>query len=281
VLGEQARMAGRFAEAQDCWERGLADAERCGDPAMIGFFTRGLGVLAAHRGALADARALLERSLDTTVEHAHLQDFDTLLALAYVAHLAGDTEALHRWLERAREQARRTGSRSGLGLALNLEAESARQAGELDEAEGSYRQALDVLTATGSSERHVARINLALVLLQRGRVDEARPELDAALAASRRLGRSLWEQTVRLGLMVCDAGEPAWDAHLAAVRALDTASGFLDPDLASLAELAGDRALSVGHPRRARDAFTLAARWWAALGRDEEAARVREATMRR
>lgn len=80
-------------------------------------------------------------------------------------------------------------------------------------------------------------------------------------------------------LLVCDAGEQRWedwDDHWAEGDTLLSDTGYLDLDIATVAQMAAALAQKRGHQGRARQAYRLAHHQWQALGREDEAGKVAE-----
>jgi tetratricopeptide (TPR) repeat protein len=177
----------------------------------------------------------------------------------------------------------RLGNHLGQGLCLNALAEVSRKQGDLDGAEAGYRQALARYEAVGAANALFPRLNLALVLLQRRRFDEARALLEQALVTVTRSGRRGLQGCIHANLLPCAAAEAdwmAWDHHLEQATELLGDSGLLEEDIAWPACLAGDLAWEQNQAARAQAAWRLAHQQWSGLNNQERLAQV-EALLQR
>lgn len=100
--------------------------------------------------------------------------------------------------------------RRGIATSYNMLGDALRAQGRLEEAERSYRDAHALLTAIGSPECQVALLNLALVLLARGRYREAAEPLGVVLDYTRRTGRRGLEGVARVFLLPVAAAVEDW-----------------------------------------------------------------------
>ena len=83
-----------------------------------------------------------------------------------------------------------------------------------------------------------------------------------------------------MALVAClgAAGEwTTWDELFTEVVAHLNSTGFVDPDTARAASMAGDLAREAGERGRSRRAYGIAQRQWRALGRMDEVAKTRKA----
>lgn len=150
---------------------------------------------------------------------------ETLLAARLEARLAaydGDFEAAREVLENVIATLRSTGQGQTLAYSLVQAATVAADAGDLELAERRAREAVALLTAAAGSD-HVdvawARSTLGGVLVRRGRLADAREELEAASAAEIAGGTASSEfhadTLERLGELDLTAGDrPAARRHL-------------------------------------------------------------------
>jgi len=148
-----------------------------------------------------------------------------------VAGLAGANE---------RTEAERIGDLGERALAL-------QEAGRLDEAEAAYARALTLATRAGDEENATwIRIGQATLLCARRRFDQARPMLEDALAAARRMEHVYFERHARRWLAVVALAEGHPDVARAQVdqglaQATMLLSGLSDTEAAraraTLAEL--------------------------------------------
>ncbi len=187
-------------------------------------------------------------------------------------------------LDRARLQARLAldvagprGYRSVAAKAWNVVGEVERLRGDLRAAESAYREAQGLYRAVGSRFGLAPALNLGLVLVELGRIDDARRQLEEALERSRRLGMAGSTLGALISLLLCDAHDAdwiSWDLRLDEARGLLARTGFIEEDCPVLLTRAGRIAIDAGQRDRASVALRVAADRWRALGRPERAASV-------
>ena len=143
--------------------------------------------------------------------------------------------------------------------------------GELAAAERGTRDALARLRVLGAGSAPVAAVNLALILVLRGRYDEARAIARPLLEEIERAGRNLLLPVVHACLLACAARARDgrdWDAHMAVLETRVTEVGYADPDAAVLLEQAVAAAADAGWAARAARARSVLAPLSRALGHD-------------
>ena len=275
-LADIERLRVDLPRATAHYEEALEAFEAMGDEARMAACLTGMGSAAQQRGDLDSATAYLERavslwaSLGQTRNLAH--------GTTQLAHIAQSRGELARWealVHRAEALYRDCGDPFSLAMVHNELAEIARNRGDLEAAEAGYRKAASLCAAAGVSE-DVARINLALVLLGRGRFVEARASIEAIRAGVSRGGQRGVLAYIHAALLACAADTGAvdqWDTHLSELHTLLDETGIVDPDLAWCAQLAAERARANGHAREAAEACALALSQWTSLG---ETARIEE-----
>ncbi len=141
-----------------------------------------------------------------------------------------------------------------------------------DFAEAHYRRAWATFERIGHHSATLARLNVGLLAVAAGDIDEGRVHLRGCLRDAR---TRLPQLGAHLGLLVCSADlnhDGAWQLHLAALKGARLA----EVDFARFFERAGDRANRAGFLDRAEQAYTLAAEQWERLGRPEQRDRVGE-----
>lgn len=291
-LDDVDRVASRLAETarRQRWDDVSAAARRYRGMAAVK-----RGDLAAARGFLDEALALARAAGDAHEEAAALQHLGTLarmrgegrrsieqLALARtlsaklgdrqreagsLRELAG-TEVTFgdpaRGAEAAREAAelyRAIGSTTGLAACHNALGEALRRQGDRPGAEAAFRDCLALVDRAGSQARAFPRLNLGLLLVERGAWEEAHAlllEARAMLAADRRRALVGYTDALRLP---CLAGLRRWtelDACLAAASEALLETGLVEPDIARMALLAARLADERGQAARARAVRALA-----------------------
>ena len=195
--------------------------------------------------------------------------------LSSVARQTGDLEQAQVYIERAHRHYERSGYRSGIANCLNFMGEYARMQGDLDRAEMYYRRSLDLLCMLGSNQQHLSKLNLALVLVEKGQYKEARQDLEALIEPISRIGRQLLIGGAHLFLLPCLAHQrdwDAWDHHLEVARSMLIDRNYFDVDLASIFGLAGDIARQAGELTRAREVYEISTAQWQGLGDPQKAA---------
>ena len=176
---------------------GRVDGE-LGDQPLVQASLRGtIGKTYQALGLYSDAEKQLREAYRLHREHLGTNDADTAESLADLASVLYATNQLPEAasdLETAVSVFRIAGETRRLAAALSSLGAVRRAQGELDQAERSQREALDLRRkVSGEESLDVAESlnNLAGVLAARGRLDEARPLLEDALRIrSRGLGES-------------------------------------------------------------------------------------------
>lgn len=278
VLARTLRFRARWERAEALFGEAIALFEARGDRVGAAHSRHGLGLLLRRRGDLVGASRTFEQALAGYEESAEPARVSACLqSLAAVYHEAGDFDralAVYHDL-RARQGA--LGNRLGIADAIVGAAEIARRRGELDVAEAGYREAIELLQSHGPFRRVAPEINLALVLLARDRIDEARAALDEL---SRRSGQGprTYRAIVCAAMLVAEAAAPedAWAAAWRGVELDVLERSEAHSDIAWCAGRAGDRAAEAGYPARARLGWAMAWDQWTQLGRTDEARRVEE-----
>ncbi len=117
------------------------------------------------------------------------------------------------------------------------------------------------------------------MLLERQRYAQARETLEPCREAMARAGRRSLEGAINAALLCCDAHDAdwaAWDQHITRAHVLLRASGFVERDIAWVAEAAGVLAGARGARAQAFAAWRIALEQWTALGQAAGAERVRQ-----
>ena len=225
------------------------------------------GATARRQGNLDRAAALLQQALmdpgeeDEWVARAWLN-------LAMVAIQQRDELAARRALDQVETMAAREPFL--IASASLARGDLLRDAGRLDGAELQYRRAWTLFERIGHHSATLARLNVGLLAVSRGDVDEGRIHLRGCLKDAR---TRLPLLGAHLGLLVCSADlnhDGPWELHAAALQNCPLA----EADFARFLELAGTRADEAGFPERAEEAWVLAADQWRRIGRLSDAGRV-------
>mgnify|MGYP002632110566 CR=1 FL=1 len=277
VRGHVMRNRGDLEGAERLFEAALAGFSARGETVKVAGCLRGLGFVANQAGDLEKASQLITRAHALCVQvGTEREAADCLQVLGIVAKKRGAMADAVRCARGALEAYERVGYLRGQAHCHNGLAEVARYTGDFEAAERGYRQSLRLHEALGG-DGSVPRMNLGLVIIKRGRFEDARRELELVRRRFARAGRRQFEAAANAVLLPCYAAgghDAEFDAALAtATRILDETS-FVESDIAWPAQLAGDLLSAANQPDRARRAWALAHAQWTALGNVERAAEV-------
>ncbi len=283
-LGEIAHERGRYAQGSTLFEEARALADAQGDPLRSARCRHRLGIAHLGQGALDEA---VEVCSDALLDFEAVGELNEAarceLLLGRVLQQCG---AASDALDRARaaiERFKQAGSRAGVASASNFFGELARQAGDWEAAERAYRAALERWSQAGHAHAAFARVNLAIVTLERGDPEAARPLLEAAHQGFAAQSRRAVAAQILAFLLAADAELAEWsdfDGRLSALKGALSETGLAEADVARMTQRAGEAALLATEPARARSALMVAAMQWAALDRREALEQVRGALAR-
>ena len=277
-LAEGCWMAGELTQAQELLRDVIGSFETIGDALGLAQALMTLGRVHRQRAELPEAIQCFEKALPYYEEIHHqgglascLMGVSSVLRLQGDDLLAGEDEA-----RQARVLFQAIDDHVGVASVYNALAERARARGAMEQAEDGYRASLRIYEMVGHGEAFVPALNLGLVLLGRGRMAEARQVLDEARAELVIQNRSGWLGVVHALLLPTLVDDAMWSDHFRAmIHHLDR-SGMVDPDIAWALSKAGELA-AAEHPRRAREAWTLALEQYRALGDEAGGARAETA----
>ena len=221
-LGNLAVEMGNLDEAQKNFEHALAIARdinyRGGQPYPVS----GLGDVLLARADLVGAKKQYQNAL-SICEEIKDEDFAAQIhtTLAFIALQEGkfsDGEALASQSAAAFDKANASASSAWAHsvLALNFLAE-----GNLAEARNAASRAVTLSQqAAGETPRYEAILADAAVQAKSGKIGDARQQLEAMLASTRKFGYRLYEFRARLALAELElaSGSTSADAHLAALE---------------------------------------------------------------
>ncbi|MCB9742976.1 MAG: tetratricopeptide repeat protein [Alphaproteobacteria bacterium] len=235
-LGSLARGMGRLDEGMEYFEEALEEFDRIGDDMARGRVLAGMAGICLGRGDYEAAEAYFHEGLQAYMK---------------VRHRSGEAEM-----------------RNGLG-------EVHRYRDEAEEAERQYRISMDMLRTLGSAKALVPQLNLGLVLLQRGRFEEAEALFDQARPLVERRGRHEVRQFLEAFLLAAaDPRDRDWAEKHRQVSTMLRDGRMAQPDMAWPLEVAAERAARLGRPEHAKRLFQLALDQWERLEADEAVARV-------
>ena len=159
------------------------------------------------------------------------------------ANSRGDLDTAARLTAEAIEWLEQTGQRRRLGQVQNTRGDILRKQGDLTGAAEAYRAAERTFEVLSSAYGTAPRINLGLTLLAAEDFEAAGVALRRALGDVRAEGHAGYEYAVRHALLPVAAARrdrARTDEHLGAIADLKARGHFLDGDLATTAEQAGD-----------------------------------------
>ena len=248
--------------------------ENIGDETGVAACTLTRAITARQQGDLGQAKRLYKKARALHHRNEELPGVAACLyGLGRIAQLSGEETKSQNLLMEAKNLYERLGNQQELANSLNVLAESARFRGDLDEAEVGYRQALTLQEAIGSGDALICRANIALVLLARNRMAEARQSLVALLEMSKKTPESWLRGAVHAALLPCAATDrdwAMWDHHFMEMIAILAETGIADPDIGDTAEMGARLACEAGDVVRAKQAFEAALEQWRRLGKFEK-----------
>jgi tetratricopeptide (TPR) repeat protein len=273
-LGNCSVHMGELAEARTHLQEALRLALRQGDSQSIALCRRQMAYVRMSEGELVGATREARESIfaaEECAESAEVAQGYQILSRCML--LRGELEQAAFLLQEARLRFERAGARWGVATAINSMGEIAREQGEVRAAEDAYRDAAARYEAIGAGDAVYPRINLGLLLVEEARWQEALDILLPLRLEVSRQRRGTMEAAVAIALLAPLAAQGRWeefDLFALRSRALLLETGFVEPDLARKARMAGDLARDNDQPERARAAWTIARDQWKALGRTDD-----------
>ncbi len=181
--------------------------------------------------------------------------------------------------ERAMGVYKRQGMRTGIAYCVNGMADIQRRDGNLRDAEVGFRKAIKLFDAIGGRDGNgvYPRMNLGLVHLQRGEMEDAKDVIEEARAALARAHRAplLAASNIMLLATAGARGDWAsWDRCYRAAKTLLRRTRYYDGDAAWSAMLAGQYAYKSHDVVRAGDAWEIARSQYESLGDSDKLAEV-------
>jgi serine/threonine protein kinase/tetratricopeptide (TPR) repeat protein len=269
------RVLGRSVEAVPMLAQAEADAARRGDRAALATLRLEMGNALLQSGDVKGAERWARLALREFESHGDAEGTGhAWVLLGSCAKELGDHRQAMSLLHEASVRFEELGLRWKLADALNTQGDVARAGGDAERAVALYRRARGLFKAIGSKAWVFPEYNTGLVHLERGDHARARPVLETAMAAFLEQGNRPALANAHLAMAIVSAHEERWilwDHHLTEGRELLAETRFADEETAQLAAAAGEAALRLEQPARARDAQALARTLWVALGRTSEA----------
>jgi tetratricopeptide (TPR) repeat protein len=201
----------------------------------------------------------------------------SLGGLGRVARQSGEFELAAERFERALDAWKDTGNRLMLAVSLNSAGDAWRLLGQLDRAEGRFREALALVDRVGAPISVVINGNLSALMAVRGEYQESLELIEGVVRDYERQGRRELLGGAHAGFLHPLAGLGDWagfDRHLRRARALVKATQLAERDIVFCAQLAADLALAAGEQRRAGGALRLALDQARRLGSDGDVAEI-------
>lgn len=234
-LGVIERMSGRNELAIEHLESGAAMARELGDFELLGSVlieqSHGFQQIGDTERAERAVRAV------TVLQGASAESLaDSRLHLAYLLGTSGQPEEGLAVLKDAVPAVEATGRPHLMANLYNTEGELSRMAGDLDRAERAYRDALGYAERLGTPF-HSFTLNLGLVALERGRIDEAETWF-REVADKPRIGQ-VFQVYAAAGLIATAAARGDWRGMRQLKPAVEQTGELCPPDLAWLLEHAG------------------------------------------
>ncbi|MGM0558122.1 MAG: serine/threonine-protein kinase PknK [Myxococcota bacterium] len=261
IRGKLAYDRGSFAESDRLYRDAVELFEAQGDPDAQAVALQGLGAVGRSTGDYASSIAAYREAIslfDDSNEPLGLSS--SLYGLADALRRIGRLEDAEAYLRDALNTFEQHGLRFGKAHALNLLGEIARQTGDLEAAEAHYTAAAGLMRRLHAGDESMVRINLALVLLERGDWQRAGATLTHVLWDIEQRGEFGFEIAVHAALIPCMAHAGLWeefDTHLDRTAALFAETGMVDQDVARVLALGVAAAEAAGEDLRARRAREL------------------------
>ncbi|WP_181785139.1 AfsR/SARP family transcriptional regulator [Streptomyces phytophilus] len=226
--------AGHYDEALDSARKALELAQAAGDEELEAEALHQQSITCWHTARHTDALNLQQRALRLRLAGTdRLQQGRSYNLLGMIClRLERHKDALKYFLE-GRARFRDIGDQRGQFIAVHNLAELHKEAGNLDSAIGSYRQAISLSQApVGTGQYAILQMNLADTLCRHGRPEEALGLYDKVLPALRSAGDRRSEAIAHIGigqaLHAAGRSEQALPHHTAALTIARTIRAALE-----------------------------------------------------
>lgn len=217
------------------------------------------GRMTEARDAYRDAVALFVRTgnqhMECTLRHLH----------AAALLQTGQVDEAHEELARARKLASATGSKRAEAACINLSGDIARAQQHFEDARQLYLRAAELWSLLGNRNVPIAKLNLALVEVQVGRVDRARSLFTEVERSFESIAFGSAIAMPIAGLVYCAAERrdwDEWDRQIARLQERLEEAPLVERDLASLLDRASKSAGTFGEIERQAVASDLAKAQW-------------------
>ncbi|MFT4977289.1 MAG: serine/threonine protein kinase/tetratricopeptide (TPR) repeat protein [Myxococcota bacterium] len=261
-LSRLRRDQGQLSEARGLAQQALRMAEDLDNPLLLAHCHRDRASVLLLEGDFERAERAYLLALDCDEQAG--DEKGAALTLKGLGRLYTRTR---RWPEavahisRSRELYRKLRERLGESACLNALGEVARKQGQLDKAERCYLAALDGLRDTGQIGESIAAINLALVRLEQGRLEEAEEVLASEQRRHEQSGQHGTAGLLYAYRLPGLVGLGRWtQAETTLLQAQQSAerSNLHDPDAAHFAAMAAEQARTSGRGALAAQLSALA-----------------------
>lgn len=240
-----ARQQGDPTAAQTRYRSAYEQFATLGDTAGMARSINGLAILARQHKE-PDAPSLYLRAQEL---YASIGDRKGVAGCVYgrgsATQQAGDNDGAEALITEAMSIYREVGAQQQVASCHNVLAEISRSRGDLAAAEVGYRRAFELHRNVGSGSGMIPRLNLSIVLIERGQFAEAKALLEASRKALELTGQKALLAFVHVALAAVTAATRNWLAcehHTATADTLLGESGMIDADVARLLELAANKA---------------------------------------
>lgn len=260
---------GGFDEARRLYQKAVDLFAEAGDDESQAIALQGLASVGRSTGqyrASVDAYRRAIALFDDSTEE--LGSCSTFYGLADAHRRLGELNEARECLSRALAGFEEHGLRFGKAHALNLLGEIERQRGDLEAAERHYRDALSLMGKLHAGDLPLVKVNLALVLLERGEWPRAGALLSKVLWEVENRGECGYEIAIHAALVPCMAHAELWgdfDEHLDRTETLADETGIIEQDIALVLELGARVASAAQQPERSARAQRLADAQYAGL----------------
>jgi predicted ATPase/class 3 adenylate cyclase len=222
---------GIFASGPDVaatrFDESIPVLRESGDEEGLAFALRGLGWLHKDRGEFPQARGALEEAVNLFEKLGHTVA-TRLCDLGLVAIAEGDLAGARRWLEQALAVARGEGDHMAAAAAIDCLGDVALAAGDVDEAERRYREALPIHVATHDFTVVDSMGGLAVTAASLGSLEEAGWLWGAAEQLARNHDAWVWPS---LSDRASEVEERIGDGRDAFERGRDSALGLTPEEI--------------------------------------------------
>ncbi|MCP4867853.1 MAG: protein kinase [Proteobacteria bacterium] len=280
TAGNCAVAAGELDLARQLLEEGIDLAQQEQLTARAGAMANNLSFVHMRQGrhfeGMDAAREAIFAGEQAGDPHTVAQGYGQLARCTWQS---GGTTSAEFLLGEARLRYERMGARWGLASTVNTLGELLRAKGDLAGAEAAYRDAAQRYEACGSGDAVFAHLNVAVTLAERRQPKRALRQFNSLAEAMEQSGRAGILAAVHALRLFPLASLEMWDRFDAEFREAERKlrkTGLVDLDVARFTQKAGEACLKAEEGLRARQAFTMSADQWTAMGRFDAAAEVEQ-----